>query len=616
MRSAIAAVAEATRLRDRTRLALDRAQARLGTAETRLAQAEAAVIAAREQLIGAIDDWAVVHHEGLLRLAPEVAEHLRDELTQAVDGLGTPDATGLPATFDTVTALDRQARRDELARRQDEMTRRLEEIADWERERAAIADQQDQAPPPFHARTSSRQGRAGAPLWALVDFAPGLDDTAAAAVEAALEAANLLDAWVPTEPDPLASNTEADAAPANPDPGLSDAMLSPLPTALRPKGSTLAQVLVPEPAAAVAESVIAALLASISLEDFPGAAAPTIAPAVSATGQFRQGIAFGAHHKSQAEYIGSTARANRRAARLAALDAQIATGETDVAGTRAAIDDLTDLLSAIDIARKALPATTVAARSIANGRSRRRPPAGDQWRTGQRPQRFRSGRGRGGRHRTTVDQCRRVSRHAGDISMPSTRSPPLLPVSRAMPDNSAQPGRRPRVRDEQLAGAADEVETARDNQLAAAEQAALSGDEHRSRVEELDTLREAVGVGVDQLERDVSATGIELQDADRAERLAQQAVNAAIEEAGERKGLAEGAATGLVSAVTEAQRDSHRLAPYARPDIRDTLKITATISEWPTATEQWSEPVDLVADAADLLLQDPDATDRRPCRPR
>jgi hypothetical protein len=39
----------------------------------------------------------------------------------------------------------------------------------------------------------------GAPLWKVTDFAPGLSDAERAGLEAALEAAGILDAWVTPE---------------------------------------------------------------------------------------------------------------------------------------------------------------------------------------------------------------------------------------------------------------------------------------------------------------------------------------------------------------------------------------------------------------------------------
>ena len=53
------------------------------------------------------------------------------------------------------------------------------------------------APPVPHTRAPGiRDGRPGAPLWKVTDFAPGLADDERAGLEAALEAAGILDAWV------------------------------------------------------------------------------------------------------------------------------------------------------------------------------------------------------------------------------------------------------------------------------------------------------------------------------------------------------------------------------------------------------------------------------------
>jgi uncharacterized protein (TIGR02680 family) len=53
------------------------------------------------------------------------------------------------------------------------------------------------APPVPHTRAPGvRDDRPGAPLWKVTDFAPGLPDDERAGLEAALEAAGILDAWV------------------------------------------------------------------------------------------------------------------------------------------------------------------------------------------------------------------------------------------------------------------------------------------------------------------------------------------------------------------------------------------------------------------------------------
>ncbi|MBI3465677.1 MAG: TIGR02680 family protein, partial [Planctomycetes bacterium] len=51
-------------------------------------------------------------------------------------------------------------------------------------------------PAPYTRTADSRAGRPGAPLWALCDFSPDVEPTHRAGIEAALESAGLLDAWV------------------------------------------------------------------------------------------------------------------------------------------------------------------------------------------------------------------------------------------------------------------------------------------------------------------------------------------------------------------------------------------------------------------------------------
>ncbi len=73
-----------------------------------------------------------------------------------------------------------------------------------ENERRAIAEEiarlgagGHDAPPRPHTRDDeARVGRPGAPLWEVVDFVPDLDAEHQAGLEAALEAAGILDAWV------------------------------------------------------------------------------------------------------------------------------------------------------------------------------------------------------------------------------------------------------------------------------------------------------------------------------------------------------------------------------------------------------------------------------------
>ena len=367
----------------------------------------------------------------------------------------------------------------------------------------------------------------------------------------------------------------------------------------------------PEPGAAVPESVVAALLASVALSSSESGGEvvtageipePAVAPTIWTTGRFRQGIQLGAHHKPQAEYIGSTARARRRLARLAALDAQIASGEQAATGTRSAIDTLGGLLAEIDAARTALPSAAPLLEAI---RTIDRTAAA-----------VRAINGELDNARSDFDRAvaavggteRQLATAAAARAMPRTTAG-VDQIAAAVARFGREAGaldaarRTAAMRHEQLTGAGDEVESAREEQQAASEQAEISGTDHRARAEELATLRGAVGVEVAQLERDIDTTGGELLAADLAVRHAQQAVETAIEDAGKREGLANGAASALISAVTEAQRDSHRLAPFARSDVRDVLRLPAGTPPWPTAAEQWTDADGLTTAATQALTR-------------
>src|SRR6185312_7184791 len=69
------------------------------------------------------------------------------------------------------------------------------------------------------------------------------------------------------------------------------------------------------------------------------------------------GITAGHHHKEHAEYIGATARARRRAARIAECDAKLASLTTQIASLDQQAQALADTLAAFGDAREGLPAT-------------------------------------------------------------------------------------------------------------------------------------------------------------------------------------------------------------------------------------------------------------------
>ena len=201
----------------------------------------------------------------------------------------------------------------------------------------ALHDEQDRLtagidahpPAPSTRSPNARTGRAGAPLWQLLDFQPQVDSTQRAGLEAALQAACLLDAWV--APDgglqaddgqPLLHNTPLH------DTHLHDTHLqarTPRPDGLHhwlradiPADPSSAQPQVPA-------ALVQRLLASIACSpDDPADADNWVSP----DGRFRLGSLAGVWSKPAAGYIGFAARAAARAQRLAAISSQLALLQT------------------------------------------------------------------------------------------------------------------------------------------------------------------------------------------------------------------------------------------------------------------------------------------------
>lgn len=107
--------------------------------------------------------------------------HTPDEVADTARSAVDPWLADLAEERDTLalTARARETERNDLRQQRER----------WER----LTDPEP-SPPPH--RTADRAPGTGAPLYRLVDFAPGLEPAARAGLEAALEASCLLDAWV------------------------------------------------------------------------------------------------------------------------------------------------------------------------------------------------------------------------------------------------------------------------------------------------------------------------------------------------------------------------------------------------------------------------------------
>jgi uncharacterized protein (TIGR02680 family) len=147
------------------------------------------------------------------------------------------------------------------------------------------------APPaPYTRSPDGRAAHPGAPFWQLVDFADGVDAADRAGIEAALEAAGVLDAWVTPGGELVTGDTvlRPEGSDRRPGAGL-DRLLHPAVDCGDPRASM------------VADDTVAAILGAIGLGGDGGTW-------VDSGGRFRAGILRGSWRKARAEYVGRGAR--------------------------------------------------------------------------------------------------------------------------------------------------------------------------------------------------------------------------------------------------------------------------------------------------------------------
>jgi uncharacterized protein (TIGR02680 family) len=252
-----------------------------------------------------------------------------DELIAALETWGLTGAGANPA----VSVIDDAARAagtelgrltGELSSQQARHATRAGELADTiARLRAGGRD----SPPVPHTRVPGiRDGRPGAPLWQVTDFVPHLSSGERAALEGALEAAGILDAWVTPEGNLVSGDVIVVSG------------LAPV------AGESCASLLVPaidgaDPqAAALGEETVTSILKAIASGPAP---ADGSAAWVTTDGQWRNGMLSGSWRKDQAAYIGEGAREATRRARLLELQRELDDERTAIKEIDASLADVT-----------------------------------------------------------------------------------------------------------------------------------------------------------------------------------------------------------------------------------------------------------------------------------
>lgn len=561
VRSALQAHRRAEHARDLARLALDRALVAVTGAEQAEQAAADAVAAARADAQAALTRWAADHVDVLDETA---MRELTERLSAAIEAFGDPDAANLESVLADATAPAAQAVRDQQARLRAERA-----IAQGERDRAAeerdrIAAQRDDAPPAHPGRAADRSGRDGAPLWRLVRFADDVGETQAAALEAALAATGMLDAWITPDGHEVTA-------------GDSDGYLVPGPPV---PGASLARVLVPEDDTPVPAARIGAVLASVALdrELFSSAAV------IGADGRYSHGVTAGAHRKDHAEYIGATARARRRAARIAECEARITGLEELRAGLDRKLSGLADTLSAFAQARAALPRTTAIAAALrthsqAVGELRAARAGAD---------------GAQSSYDESVAACtvteRALRRAAIEHAIESDQADRVEAATRRFETKAAELTGRRREQTRQrdvAAGARGRLDQAGDEERGCAETERAARRRHTEEAAKLAALRGAVGkeatevmAQIEEAERGITAARSAEDSARTAEVEAIKAVSA----------TAERVASGrrALSVAAEEERATARgLAPFAARELLDVLKCPPGLA-WPAQEADWA----------------------------
>lgn len=279
----------------------------------------------------AVDEQAErLHHwaESTVELRFEDLDALTDsaESEAAVLRLVEPASQAAVQTI-TEERTTTSAQRNDLHGQREKLT------AEVQRLRQAV----DLPPEPPLTRTTDRSIMEGAPLWKLVVFAGDVPAQGQAAIEAALQASGLLDAWVPAH---------GKVQIAEHDTFLEIDQMVPV------SGGSLANVLAPEPDAPVPVERIERLLAAIAYDrDLPDGEPM----AVGADGRWRLVGATGSWAKTQIAHIGAAARDRARNRRIAELNGNIAELDSGIAALDERLERLDERRRQLDTDLAARP---------------------------------------------------------------------------------------------------------------------------------------------------------------------------------------------------------------------------------------------------------------------
>ena len=406
------------------------------------------------------------------------------------------------------THLRHAAREIELGAQRSALQR---ERAELEAEREALRDGRDAAPPlPYTRRADSRSGRAGAPLWQLVDFRDHVEAPQRAGLEAALEASGLLDAWVTPDGALLTADgsappwfdTQWARRPALPGATLADWLRADVGTDSPVPGTTIEE-----------------LLACVACGELSGGMSDAAEAWIAADGHYRLGTLAGAWHKPQAVYIGHAARAMARGQRLQVIALRLESLAAESAAVALGVEQLEADRQQAEREWRGAPSEQPLRQAMMNASTSAREVQTARARLEQAEAHCRSA------EQAEHSARQSLQRDATDMQLPPAAEA-LAPIEAALQGfndaqyrllQTAQEWRRAqpelllqRVRETEALAHLQE----REERLAASR---IEAEEAQARFE---VLLETVGAQVDDLRRELAAARQEVDKADKAQRAA------------------------------------------------------------------------------------------------
>ena len=560
----------------------DRLTAEVQAAAERLAAAEQEATARAGELAGAYR----LYLHGLTELRIVDPDELIGALEEwAATGDGANPAAA--AIDDAARAAGAELGRTE-ARLSARLTTRTECAKELEGEIERLRAGGHDVPPLPHTRQPGvRDARPGAPLWKVTDFAPELPEEHRAGLEAALEAAGILDAWV------------------TPDGNLVDGDVTVVSGLASVPGPSCASVLVPaidsgDPQAGVLSAeTVRAVLSAIGLGGTQGTW-------VSADGRWANGVLGGAWRKDSAGYIGEGAREAARRDRVARL-------AEELRQERTAIGELEAALAELGMRRERLADEHRSAPPDAAVREAHTVAAAERRRRGElREQHAHAVTVRGQRQQELAAAILRAEEFAQDVGLPA--DPGELAGVRAGVEayRLALAGLWPAAEASQgAARAADEASAelaeSRAHLDEATEAAAVAREEASSAQAKHDELLATAGAAVEELYRQLDEVRRDIEHRNAEEKAARGREQQAVGD----RGRAEGKRETLRGDIDEAVRirDS-AVAEFQSFAATGLLRVALPSLEVPDVKQPWAAtPAVLLARAVNAGLESVDEAD-------